>query len=398
MPIPKLGSPKWILGIGGVILVLFGLMFSLLVIHTITHREGSLGDKALFSALAVVPIVIGALLIKSSFTSDLESTLLSAHIDPIEILKKAKTDSEKELAHHRLEESYKIAAKLTARDNEVLEQIKTAIRNTPPDNEVANRLKQRGVENLVLGNSRIQPVAFALRPVTTSQYLKGIILGILTWCGALIFVPLFSLTGMGLGKEALAQVLRLDRRARRYRIRPHKELIREPRDPILYLRSFLEDYEDDPNRFTSKTTEEKQIDSYSRYGPVLAVGQPKETLPLLGATRLYFDDNSWQIGVLYLMSIAQAVVIQAGIAPGLLWELGVARKRVEPEKLIVSFGGWDDLDGSKREVHYLRFKKFAEELLECELPTRLKNADCITFDNSWMPKGFTLSDTPFTHK
>ena len=233
MPIPKLGSPKWILFIGGLVLVLFGLGFSFLAIHSITHREGSFEDYALFSALGVVPLVIGTLMIKSSFTSDLERTLLQAHLDPAEILKKAKTDSEKEIARDRIDESYVIAAKLTPKDSELIEQVKTDIRNAPGDNEVVNKLKQRRDENLVFDNSRIQPVAFALRPGSTSQYVKGILLGILTWCGALIYVPL-------LGKEGLSEVLRLDRDARRYRIRPHKKLVRETRDPILYLRSFLE--------------------------------------------------------------------------------------------------------------------------------------------------------------
>jgi hypothetical protein len=157
--------------------------------------------------------------------------------------------------------------------------------------------------------------------------------------------------------------------------------------PVLYLRSFSQDDLESTETFLPTTSEEKLVRSYYLKGPVIALGKSREKLPIPGATRLYFEDDSiWQSAVLYLMSISQLIVIQAGNAPGLLQELGFARRRLDPEKVIITFTAWEDLDEWKRHLQYLRFKKFAEALLDRKLPEDIQTTSNLTFDQNWEPR------------
>jgi hypothetical protein len=90
-------------------------------------------------------------------------------------------------------------------------------------------------------------------------------------------------------------------------IRPHVVLRNDARPPILYLRSFSEDIEGYSYKLIQKTPEEQLVSEYNYWGPVIAVGQPGERHPFLGALRIYFDDEVWRAGVLYLMSVSQLV-------------------------------------------------------------------------------------------
>ena len=234
-----------------------------------------------------------------------------------------------------------------------------------------------------------------MKPSNALRYTKGAVLEILTWIGVLISAPILLILAApdifalwDGGKAVLHRAIRLSRRARRYRIRPHNILSRDGRDPVLYLRAFSEDYGEQLEGFFPATPEEGLAAVYNKVGPVIAVGEPGEDIPLLGAIRIYFEDSTWQAGVLYLMSVSQFVIIQAGFAPGLLWELGVARQRLdlEPQKLIISFAAWDQIEEGKRYSHYSRFKKYAEELLGCVLPIEIGSKDDILFGLDWEPK------------
>ncbi len=251
----------------------------------------------------------------------------------------------------------------------------------------------------MLAHSRLQLVAFAVRPTTARQYASGLVREVFTWVGVIVAaylaylivapVALYVSGIVGLlfvlyaGKTVLPIAIGFHRRAKRYRIRPHKVLQHDNRIPILYLRAFSEDYSEGGEGFFQTTHEENLVAFYDHYGPVVAVGEPDEDIPILGATRLHFDDSTWQPGVLYLMSLSQAVIIHAGFAPGVLWELGVARQRLEPEKLIISFAAWKEMEEEKRNSHYLRFKRYAEELLECELPLSIKLTTYLSFESGW---------------
>jgi hypothetical protein len=186
-------------------------------------------------------------------------------------------------------------------------------------------------------------------------------------------------------KDLTYKLVWFTRDARRYLIRPHVVLRNDARPPILYLRSFSEDIEGYSYKLIQKTPEEQLVSEYNYWGPVIAVGQPGERHPFLGALRIYFDDEVWRAGVLYLMSVSQLVIIDAGISVNTLWELGMARKRVAPERLCISFMSWAEHDSETHQDQYLRFKKYAEKLLKSSLPEHIVNARYIRFEQEWKP-------------
>jgi hypothetical protein len=105
--------------------------------------------------------------------------------------------------------------------------------------------------------------------------------------------------------------------------------------PVLYLRSFIDD-DWAEKRNTIGTTEEEEISqAFQPFGPLIAIGQPGERLPDLGAARAYFEDDEWQTAIQHYMDIANLVVIRAGFSQGLLWEIRNAVQKLNPEQLVL---------------------------------------------------------------
>jgi hypothetical protein len=57
------------------------------------------------------------------------------------------------------------------------------------------------------------------------------------------------------------------------------------------------------------------------YGTLLAVGQPGERLPKLGAYRIYLDDETWQHTVLGYINSSSFVVVIGGTTEWVRWEI-----------------------------------------------------------------------------
>lgn len=113
----------------------------------------------------------------------------------------------------------------------------------------------------------------------------------------------------------------------------------DTRPPVLYLRSFSVD------KLTARTgrrgaamvrTEEEQLTrAFRGFGPVLAIGQPGEPLPMAGAAKLQVDGTEWQDAVLELIGKAGLVLIGAGTSPGLLWEIDQVVRLIPPERIVI---------------------------------------------------------------
>src|SRR5687768_5026456 len=103
---------------------------------------------------------------------------------------------------------------------------------------------------------------------------------------------------------------RLRKVGKRYRFNPTRTLRSDRRPPILFLRSFKDDSFGNRLREDWRTPEELLVSVLGATGPVVAVGMPKEKLPILGAVRLYFEDDEWQKQVSALMKMSRLVVIQ----------------------------------------------------------------------------------------
>lgn len=112
---------------------------------------------------------------------------------------------------------------------------------------------------------------------------------------------------------------------------PSIERVREvdKRKPILLLRSFRDDQLLAPERrrygpfvVNSIRRFEQQIaNSFQEVGPLIAIGEPGEKLPQLGAARSYLADDAWQQAVLGWIGESLMIVMVAGTTQWIRWEL-----------------------------------------------------------------------------
>ena len=73
----------------------------------------------------------------------------------------------------------------------------------------------------------------------------------------------------------------------------------------------------------------------NRIGPVIAIGQPCEPLPKLGAFRKYVPHADWQNEVKSLIPKCQFVCLVVGRSDGLLWEFGQIVRNGDWTKLVL---------------------------------------------------------------
>jgi hypothetical protein len=120
-------------------------------------------------------------------------------------------------------------------------------------------------------------------------------------------------------------------------IQARQLMLRDPRPPVLYLRSFGDDRlklwtatfgrpslieRFTPRRFD--TFEEVLVRYLSGYGPVIAVNQPGTRLAPLGAARETIDSDDWKAAVATWMTQSRLIVFAtppSQVNEGLQWEL-----------------------------------------------------------------------------
>jgi hypothetical protein len=106
----------------------------------------------------------------------------------------------------------------------------------------------------------------------------------------------------------------------------------DERAPIVLLRSFQDDEKSVKRRnvlarllfwgFGGRIRLEQAIaGELSRFGPFVAIGEPGERLPDLGAARAYFSNDEWQAAVLDWIGRARTIVIIGGMTRWVTWEL-----------------------------------------------------------------------------
>ena len=387
--IPTPGSPKWVLASTSIILGLIGILLIISGLFFLISGKRNQTDNFLVLGIGILLTTIAIPTALSGFKkTEPPLSLLSSDMNPLERISHTRDEVEIEFANKEIAEASRVALHLAPSDHRLLETIRTAAESAPSHDDVVRTLAARTSTEIQFVNPALQPIAFAFKPTTGWSYVKGVVLETLTWVLVILVTPLIIVSDVWtVGRIILHRAIRFSRLARQYRGRSNKRLRHDNRMPVLYLRSFSQDDRESSETFLPTTSEEKLVRSYNRVGPVIALGNPRERLPIPGAARLYFDDDStWQPAVLYLMSVSQLVVIQAGNAVGLLQELGFARGRLDPRKVVISFCAWEDLDEWTRQLQYLRFKKFAEALLEFKLPEDIKATSHLTFDEGWEPR------------
>jgi hypothetical protein len=125
-------------------------------------------------------------------------------------------------------------------------------------------------------------------------------------------------------------------------------LARDPRAPVLYLRSFDADTQlvvTGHSRVaraagwlsyaTSVSPEQELAFLLEGVGPVIAIGKPGERLPELGAARRYVANDQWREVVHRMMRDAALVVIRAGETENLWWEIEQALAVCRPNRVIL---------------------------------------------------------------
>ena len=110
---------------------------------------------------------------------------------------------------------------------------------------------------------------------------------------------------------------------------------------VLYLRAFVNDTNFSTSSFIShnpfSTTREEQIAVAVRpLGTLIAIGNPREKLPMPGGFQIYEREGDWREAVLSLMKNAKAIILEASNTPGLLWEVGKAVEVTNPEHFVIS--------------------------------------------------------------
>ena len=200
-------------------------------------------------------------------------------------------------------------------------------------------------------------------------------------------------------------------------------LLRDSRNPVLYLRSFADDHVAATpvaggqrvdvihpilaESFTGETEEEVLAIEMNRIGPCVAVGMPGERLPPIGAARMYFDHSKWEEGVRSLMARSELVVMRAATTPGFLLELKMAEGSLDPKKLLIllPFETKDVQAASTGAGGYAEFREAANRILPKELPPfsgkRVSGSSLsgvIHFDSDWTPKILNLEDVGETIK
>ncbi|MDF2822263.1 MAG: hypothetical protein K0R15_2711 [Clostridiales bacterium] len=122
-------------------------------------------------------------------------------------------------------------------------------------------------------------------------------------------------------------------------IQPHAAEIldKDKRKPIFILRPFKSDnkkiFPIHYNKETHFDIESLLVSELVKYGPVVAIGKPKEALQPKGASRLYADD-SWKDKVELLVNLSSVVILIIDFTPGVKWEIHKVLKDYR-EKLII---------------------------------------------------------------
>ena len=180
---------------------------------------------------------------------------------------------------------------------------------------------------------------------------------------------------------------------RRFLLKPASKVLSEDqRPPVLYLRSFKDDdITSRPIRESalpvSFTEEEYLVDVLNDFGPCVAIGQPGEKLPDLGAARMYVANDQWQDKVKELLISSKLVVLRAGKTKNFLWEVEQSIKSIHPRNIIILI--------PKMKNIYVQFHRLANQAFPKPLPENIGESSLfsgiaslhgyIYFDEDWTP-------------
>ena len=187
-------------------------------------------------------------------------------------------------------------------------------------------------------------------------------------------------------------------RGRRMRVRgAERALAEDERAPIVYLRPFDADSTEIATRWSSrqrispfagveKTYEQRLARTLREVGPFVAIGDPTERLPQLGAARLYAADEEWQAKVDDLTARAGVIVLHAGQSLGLAWEVRHVIALDAPERLVLSLPLHAKRKQPSRQERYDAFRQLFGDAFPRPLPERIGHSQFAYFEPDWTPR------------
>jgi hypothetical protein len=170
------------------------------------------------------------------------------------------------------------------------------------------------------------------------------------------------------------------------------------RRPIFYLRSFNLDKSTARVSFFDSllfgwwapNPELTMARRLRRYGPVIAIGRPGETLPPLGASRFYVSDDKWKEKVEDVARAAQLVIWTTGTTEGLRWEISHLLATTPMDKLVVmAHPHLMRILPPDREIEWKRFLDEFGSAFPHRFPTYLGITRFFRFDRDARPVGET---------
>ena len=203
-----------------------------------------------------------------------------------------------------------------------------------------------------------------------------------------------ALIGLAIGTGGL-----LIKHGRRMLARSATQVRRDdPRRPVLYLRPFKGDgtvmalsllksrrkLELPPGW---RTYEQKLARAVRAIGPLVAVGNPSEGRPQLGAARHYVPDPEWQSTISRLIEDSQLIILHVGDSDGVLWELSRVVETVNPGKLIISLPTDEKTGESIALAKYNRFRELSTSarIFPKTLPEATPDGQFLYFGADWTP-------------
>jgi hypothetical protein len=162
-------------------------------------------------------------------------------------------------------------------------------------------------------------------------------------------------------------------------------LERDKRPPVVYLRPFKTDQQR-ASPLARKRYEQVLARPFRKVGPFVAVGDPTERLPQLGAARTYADDVEWTDTVADLTARAGVIVLQAGQSEGLGWEIEHVLGLHQPERVLVALPVQGSRGEPTREEAYNAFRRAFGHLFPRPLPPTIGTSRVLSFEADWTPR------------
>lgn len=179
-----------------------------------------------------------------------------------------------------------------------------------------------------------------------------------------------------------------------------ERLLIDPRPPILYIRSFADDQKGIAMElYGSVTEEESLVQVLNKVGPVFAIGKPGETLPTLGAARVYVSDDDWKDVVSDMMDKACFVFCRIGNTSGLEYEMKLIRSKQISKKVILilptqTLSEYNQTRSEFEDKFTIHLPDIAgAEIGFPEAPASYKKANMmgfITFGNDWIGEFYPI--------